>query len=833
MALSDLMVKIGADASGFVLGMRKAKGELTTTSKSIEEAENKFFSLQTQLKKADFGSDKWRKLKTDIAAARKEMESMRKQSGMMNQKGGVGNEFLSGLKGGIVGGGVAGVGMALASGVTAGISSALTLITDFDDSIRKVAATSRASAGDMAKLRDAAIDMGAKTRFTSSQAAEALNYMALAGWDAGKSIAALPGVLNLAAAAGTDLGMTADIVTDTMSTFMLASEKATDVADIFAAAQSRTNTTVEMLGEAMKYAAPQMASANQTLEDTAAVLGLLANQGIKGSMAGTAMNSTLNDLKKSAVDGKLAFGNMNIALYDQEGRFRNIFDIVREMKEAVKGLSTEQRDAITGGIFEERSIKAINILLNTTQGQIDDIASAMNNASGAGMRMADVMEGGVGGSMRRAESAWEAFKLSLGDGQSTKTWYDIKAAAADSMRDMKESIDGTSDGFSAFAKLVIAAGSPQGWGEVLVRTFDKVINKQKEFAQSTRDLSQPLKEAGLLGFAKPKKQTMPIGVLAPAKEFEAGDPDEKKKTAERVKNIKTAADAYKEVQAELLKTREYLAFVGQETDYVGEATQILQRQMETIFKMGGDEAVKYAALLRSEMQSLVDESRKADNTEPVTLLPTLSMGGVASEEIQLSGIIADQDLENLNAYNDALDRHEQALYDIATVSQIMGDAAFNGFASMASGALTAGQAMQQFGSQAAAGVMEFVRAKIMEAIATQAAEGSKFGVFGVPLIATAIGAIFGIMQGAMGKTKGIALADGGVAFGPTLATVGDNPGASYNPEVIAPLDKLTSIMRNTMSSAGGGGMGEVRFEIAGDKLYGVLKNVERKMSKFQ
>jgi hypothetical protein len=266
--------------------------------------------------------------------------------------------------------------------------------------------------------------------------------------------------------------------------------------------------------------------------------------------------------------------------------------------------------------------------------------------------------------------------------------------------------------------------------------------------------------------------------------------------------------------------------------------------MEAMFMKGGADALKYADLLRAQLKSIVDESRGVTNNSPVSLLPkikpedlpqvsgVLSVGVASESKEPLAGIIKDQDLENLRTYNDELDRQEQALYDVATVAQMMGDAAFNGFADMASGALSAGEAMRQFGTQAASGVMEFVRAKIMEAIATQAAENSKLGILGVPLIATAVGAIFGLLQGAMGKTKGIALAEGGVAFGPTLATVGDNPGASYNPEVIAPLDKLTSIMHSAMGG-NQGGIGEVRFEIAGDKLYGVLKNSQRKMAKFQ
>lgn len=826
MALSDLFIRLKADASGFKAGMNSAKKEAGLTSKSVKEAENKFYSLQVQLKKADYGSDKWRKLKTDISAARIEMEKMRKESGLMSQKGGIGNEFISGLKGGIVGGGVAGVGMALASGISAGISSTLTLITDFDDAIRRVAASSQASTSELATLKKAAIDWGGASKFTSMEAADALNYLALAGWNVKDSISGLPGVLKLAASTNTELGLTAEILADAMSSFGIDASRSVDIAGVFAQAQAKSTSSVEQLGESMTYAASNMATANQTIEDTAALLALLANRGIKGSMAGTALNAMLNDMKKNAKNGAIAFGEMNISLYDQEGRFRKIFDIIGEMRTGLQGLTTQQRDAITGGLFDERSIKAINVLMNATTAEIDDMAYATNNTIGVLDRMEATMEGGVGGAMRKAQGAWEAFQISLGSGEGMKSFYEGSASIADSLRHTKEEFDEAAKAVNPFIdnlkKVLIFSGLFQQ------------ITKDIQIAQSTRDLSKPLKEAGLLGFTKTKKQTMPIGVLAPPKDIEASDPESKKRAAERANNIKTAAQAYKEVQAELLKTREYLSFVGQETDYVGEATQILQRQMETIFKMGGDEAVRYAELLRSEMQSLVDESRKTDNTQPVTMLPTLSMGSVSSQTGDpLSGVVNKQSEENANAFNDKLIQQEQLLYNIAQASQVMGDAAFAGFANMASGAATAGSAMLQFGSQAAAGIMEMVRANIMAAISEQAKANSFLGIIGVPLIGAAIGAIFGLMQGAMGKTKGIALAEGGVTTGPTYAMIGDNPSKK---ELVLPFEKnneFAAAIGRYMGGSNKGGIGEVRFEIAGDKLYGVLQRVDRKMSKFQ
>jgi TP901 family phage tail tape measure protein len=289
------------------------------------------------------------------------------------------------------------------------------MAADFDDSMRKVAATSGATGEEFDTLRKKALEMGRTTSFTATQSAEALNYMALAGWSAQEGVDGLPGMLSLAAASGTDLAATADILTDTMSAFQMSAKESTDAADVFAQVQSKTNTTVLMLGEAMKYAAPQAASAGQSLRTTAAVMGLLANQGIKGSMAGTAFNSMLADLKKSAENGSVAFGNMNVKLYNADGSMRSMIDIIKDMQIGIEGMSAQSRDAVVSGIFGERGLKAANILLNTSSESINQLTSDLENATGRAAEMQEMMEGGPGGGLRKMRSAIEGAAITLGD----------------------------------------------------------------------------------------------------------------------------------------------------------------------------------------------------------------------------------------------------------------------------------------------------------------------------------------------------------------------------------------------------------------------------------
>ena len=226
-------------------------------------------------------------------------------------------EQLSGFASGGVAGALGSIGAAaetagraLTLGVTAPLmtaaGAAIRTGMEFDSSMSNVYSLMTSlnlTQADMDELRQTAIRMGATTKFSASEAADAMGYMALAGWNNKQTIEALPGVLNLAAAANMDLAKASDIVTDTMTPFGMAASRAGEAADVFAYAQANSNTTVEGLGEAMKYAAPTADAFGMTLQDTAAAMGVLANAGIKGSQGGTTLNAMLRDMKKNADNG--------------------------------------------------------------------------------------------------------------------------------------------------------------------------------------------------------------------------------------------------------------------------------------------------------------------------------------------------------------------------------------------------------------------------------------------------------------------------------------------------------------------------------------------------
>ena len=271
------------------------------------------------------------------------------------------------------------------------------------------------SQAQMDALRDTAREMGATTKFSASEAADAMGYMALAGWDDAQVIAGIPGVLNLAAAANMDLAKASDIVTDTMTPFGMAAERAGEAADVFAYAQANSNTTVEGLGEAMKYAAPTADAFGMSLQDTAAAMGVLANAGIKGSQGGTTLNAMLRDMKNNAKNGAIAIGKTKVALTNADGSYRSYAAIIRDIDKATSSMTASQRDAALGAIFGDESLKGILATLKQGPDALDAMTEGMYACGGAAEDMAATMGDNLKGDLAILESGAQDMAIALSD----------------------------------------------------------------------------------------------------------------------------------------------------------------------------------------------------------------------------------------------------------------------------------------------------------------------------------------------------------------------------------------------------------------------------------
>lgn len=338
-------------------------------------------------------------------------------------------EQLSGFASGGVAGALGSIGAAaetagraLTLGVTAPLmtaaGAAIQTGMQFDASISNVyglMSSLNLSQAQMDALRDTAREMGATTKFSASEAADAMGYMALAGWDDAQVIAGIPGVLNLAAAANMDLAKASDIVTDTMTPFGMAAERAGEAADVFAYAQANSNTTVEALGEAMKYAAPTADAFGMTLQDTAAAMGVLANAGIKGSQGGTTLNAMLRDMKKNAKNGAIAIGKTKVALTNADGSYRSYAAIIRDIDKATSSMTASQRDAALGAIFGDESLKGILATLKQGPDALDAMTEGMYACGGAAEDMAATMGDNLKGDLAILESGAQDMAIALSD----------------------------------------------------------------------------------------------------------------------------------------------------------------------------------------------------------------------------------------------------------------------------------------------------------------------------------------------------------------------------------------------------------------------------------
>ena len=338
-------------------------------------------------------------------------------------------EQLSGFASGGVAGALGSIGAAaetagraLTLGVTAPLmtaaGAAIQTGMQFDASMSNVyglMSSLNLSQDQMDALRDTAREMGATTKFSASEAADAMGYMALAGWDDAQVIAGIPGVLNLAAAANMDLAKASDIVTDTMTPFGMAAERAGEAADVFAYAQANSNTTVEALGEAMKYAAPTADAFGMTLQDTAAAMGVLANAGIKGSQGGTTLNAMLRDMKNNAKNGAIAIGKTKVALTNADGSYRSYAAIIRDIDKATSSMTASQRDAALGAIFGDESLKGILATLKQGPDALDAMTEGMYACGGAAEDMAATMGDNLKGDLAILESGAQDMAIALSD----------------------------------------------------------------------------------------------------------------------------------------------------------------------------------------------------------------------------------------------------------------------------------------------------------------------------------------------------------------------------------------------------------------------------------
>ena len=293
-------------------------------------------------------------------------------------------------------------------------AGAIKTASDFEAGMSKVSALSGATGDDLKMLEDKAREMGSTTKYSATESAEALSYMALAGWDAEQMAAGLEPALKLAGAAGMDLALATDIVTDTMSMFGMEASEATKMTDMLAYAQANSNTDVQQLGEALKYCGASANAMGYDLADTTALLGIFADQGLKGSSAGTTLNAMFRDMKAKAEDGAIAIGKKNVSIVDANGNYRDMTDILVDVGKATEGMTQAERDMALSSIWGTEALKGVNMAFEAGVPKIREFEEGIRNSDGAASEMYDTMQNNLQGAIDNMKSAFEGLLIIIG-----------------------------------------------------------------------------------------------------------------------------------------------------------------------------------------------------------------------------------------------------------------------------------------------------------------------------------------------------------------------------------------------------------------------------------
>ncbi|MFD1205705.1 phage tail tape measure protein, partial [Sporosarcina contaminans] len=285
--------------------------------------------------------------------------------------------------------------------------------SDFEAGMSKVQAISGASGDEIVLLTEKAREMGATTQFSASEAADALSYMAMAGWKTNDMLSGIDGIMALAAASGEDLALTADILTDGLTAFGLSAADSGRFADVLAAASSNANTNVAMLGESFKYVAPLAGAMGYTAEDTALALGLMANAGIKSSQAGTSLKTMFANLAKPTKAMKNAMEDLGISLTDSQGNMKTMDTVLQDLRTAFGGLSETQQAQYSATIFGKEAMAGALSIINASEADYNKLSKAINNSDGAAQQMAKTMTDNLQGRLKEMQSALEEAAISI------------------------------------------------------------------------------------------------------------------------------------------------------------------------------------------------------------------------------------------------------------------------------------------------------------------------------------------------------------------------------------------------------------------------------------
>ena len=354
---------------------------------------------------------------------------------------------------------------AATTAVTAFAASSVDTGVQFDSAMSQVAATMGKTTDEIGDLRDFAMEMGASTAFSATQAADALNYMALAGYDSEQSMQALPNVLNLAAAGGIELAAASDMVTDAQSALGLSMEESADLVDQMAMASSKSNTSVAQLGEAILTIGASAKNLAGGTTELSTALGILADNGVKGAEGGTALRNIILSLSAPTDTAAKAMQSLGLEVYDAQGNIRPLNETFADLQAALSAMTQGEQTQALSKIFNKEDLKSVNALLANTGERFDELSGYIGNAAGAAENMANTQLDNLAGDVTLFKSALEGAQIILSD-QLTPN--------------LREFVQFGSDGVSKIASAFQEgglSGAMEAFGDVLSDGLNMVVEQ--------------------------------------------------------------------------------------------------------------------------------------------------------------------------------------------------------------------------------------------------------------------------------------------------------------------------------------------------------------------
>lgn len=307
---------------------------------------------------------------------------------------------------------------AASAGITGALAASTAAGASFESQMSTVQAISQASESEMARLKALAKQMGIETKFSATEAGQGLEYMAMAGWEVDSMLAGLPGIMNLAAASGEDLGQVSDIVTDSMTAFNLEASRSAEFADVLAQASARSNTDVATMGQTFKYVAPVAGALGFSIQDTATAIGLMANAGIKGEQAGTSLRAMLTRIVKPTAEAEAAMSRIGLTVSNSDGSMRSLDEILRDLRTGFAGLSESERASTAASLAGQEAMSGMLALINASDEDYEKLSDSIYHAKGAAEEMAGVRMDNLKGDVTLLKSSAEGAGIAIYEGLS-------------------------------------------------------------------------------------------------------------------------------------------------------------------------------------------------------------------------------------------------------------------------------------------------------------------------------------------------------------------------------------------------------------------------------